>query len=127
VKVLLIDDDDDIRKIGKLSLEIVGKHDVSTAASALEGLRAAQLDRPDVILMDMMMPGMDGLAALSELQRSPSLKDVPVLFMTAKVQRSEVQRYVALGAVGVIPKPFDPMKLPGELHRLLESVKALPR
>lgn len=125
MKILLIDDEDDIRKIGKLALEVVGKHEVVTAQSALEGLRVAQVDRPDLILMDMMMPGMDGLAALGELQRMPSLKDVPVLFMTAKAQRSEVAHYVALGAVGVIPKPFDPMTLPAEIRALLAA--AVPR
>jgi two-component system OmpR family response regulator len=126
VKVLLIDDEEDIRKIGKLCLEVVGKHQVATAASALDGLRAAMSDRPDVILMDMMMPGMDGLSALVELQRTPALKDVPVLFMTAKVQRSEVAHYLALGAAGVIPKPFDPMRLPEEIRALLASAAVPP-
>ncbi len=121
MKVLLIDDEEDIRKIGRLSLEAVGKHQVATAASAQEGLKAAATDRPDLILMDMMMPEMDGLAALSQLQGTPALKDIPVLFMTAKVQRSEMARYVALGALGVIPKPFDPMTLPNEILLLLES------
>lgn len=123
MKVLLIDDDEDIRKIGKLSLEAVGKHQVATAGSAIEGIQAATSDRPDVILMDMMMPGMDGLVALSELQRLPDLKSIPVVFITAKVQRSEAARYIALGAIGVLHKPFDPMKLSQELSVLLAAAK----
>lgn len=124
MKLLLIDDDEDIRKIGKLSLEAVGKHQVATAASAIEGIQAAISDQPDLILMDMMMPGMDGLAALSELRRLPALRQIPVLFITAKVQMSEAARYIALGAIGVIHKPFDPMTLPREVSALLEASKA---
>jgi CheY-like chemotaxis protein len=119
MKVLLIDDEEDIRKIGQLSLEAVGKFKATLAASAREGIEAAILDRPDLILMDMMMPGMDGLTALQEIHARPELKDVPVLFMTAKVQRSDVSRYLQMGAAGVIHKPFDPMTLPDEIRRIL--------
>jgi len=125
MKVLLIDDEADIRKVGRLSLEMVGKFEVTTAASAAEGIQVAMTDRPDVILMDMMMPGMDGLAALTELRRSPDLAQIPVLFMTAKAQRSDIARYVALGAAGVVPKPFNPMTLPAEVRALVEAANAL--
>jgi two-component system OmpR family response regulator len=119
MKVLLIDDEEDIRKIGQLSLEAVGKFQAILAASAREGIELALVDRPDLILMDMMMPGMDGLTALQEIQRAPELRGVPVLFMTAKVQRTDVARYVQMGAAGVIQKPFDPMTLPDEIRRVL--------
>ena len=80
---------------------------------------AAKADRPQLILLDMMMPGMDGLEALARLRGTPGLEDTPVVFMTAKVQRAEVDAYVRAGALGVIPKPFDPMALPGDLLALM--------
>jgi CheY-like chemotaxis protein len=119
MKVLLVDDEPDIRKIGKMSLVGVGRFQTTVASSAREGLDMAKLERPDLILLDMMMPGMDGLAALEELRRTPELRDIPVMFMTAKVQRSEVDQYIGKGAIGVIQKPFDPMTLPGEILRIL--------
>lgn len=121
MKVLLVDDQEDIRKIGRLSLEAVGKHQVLVAANAAEAIYLAWSERPDLILMDMMMPGMDGLAALAELRRTPELRSIPVLFMTAKVQRSEVEHYLGAGAAGVICKPFDPMTLPSEIAKILEA------
>jgi CheY-like chemotaxis protein len=119
MRVLLVDDEEDIRKVGKLSLEAVGHFETTLATSAREGIEAAKSDRPDLILMDMMMPGMDGLAALAEIRATPELDGVPVLFMTAKVQRSEVALYVKRGAAGVIAKPFDPMTLPDEIRKIL--------
>lgn len=119
MKVLLVDDEEDIRKIGSLSLEAIGKFEVSVASSAREALRLAEQEHPDVILMDMMMPEMDGLAALRELQAIPHLRAIPVVFVTAKVQTAEAQKYLALGARGVVPKPFDPMTLPADLLRIL--------
>jgi CheY-like chemotaxis protein len=121
MKVLLIDDDEDIRKVGRLSLEAVGRFQTAIAASAREGIQVAAMDRPDLILMDMMMPGMDGLTALHEIHQTAGLEAVPVVFMTAKVQRSDIDRYVALGAAGVIRKPFDPMTLPEEIRAILDQ------
>ncbi len=121
MKVLLVDDEEDIRKIGRLSLEAVGKFKVMLAASASEALSLARSDPPDLILMDMMMPGMDGLSALAELQSDAALNAIPVLFMTAKVQRSEIDHYLSVGAIGVIQKPFDPMTLPAEIKRIMDA------
>lgn len=121
MKVLLVDDEEDIRKIGRLSLEAVGKFHTLVAASAAEGLALAASERPDLILLDMMMPGMDGLGALAVLKADPALRSIPVVFMTAKVQRSEVAHYLEVGAIGVVHKPFDPMSLPDELRRLLAA------
>jgi CheY-like chemotaxis protein len=119
VKVLLVDDEEDIRKIGRLSLEVVGKFETLVASNAREALRFAEEKQPDVILMDMMMPEMDGLAALEALKRNPAACHIPVVFVTAKVQAVEIQRYLRLGAKGVIRKPFDPMALPTDLLRIL--------
>lgn len=121
MKVLLVDDEDDIRKIGHLSLTAVGKLQAVTASNALDGIAAARTEKPDVILMDMMMPGMDGLSALAQLRVDPELKAIPVIFMTAKVQRHEVEHYLQVGALGVIQKPFDPMLLPGQVRALLDA------
>ena len=119
MKVLLIDDEEDIRKVGRLSLEAIGHFETAVAASAKEGFDLARVDRPDFILMDMMMPDVDGIAALSELKSSPDLKDIPVIFMTAKAQRTEIAFYLQCGAIGVVKKPFDPMTLPSELTAIL--------
>lgn len=121
MKVLLVDDEPDIRKIGRLSLEGVGKMHAILAASAPEGIALARSEKPDVILMDMMMPGMDGAMALAELKSTPELASIPVIFMTAKVQRSEVDHYLRLGAIGVIQKPFDPMTLPADIRKMLSA------
>jgi CheY-like chemotaxis protein len=123
MKILLVDDEEDIRRIAKLSLARVGGHEVLLAASAPEAIEAAKTHRPDAILLDMMMPGADGLDTLGRLRKIPEVAAIPVVFMTAKVQRHEIEEYVAAGAVGVIQKPFDPMALPGELARVLGSAK----
>lgn len=119
MKILLVDDEADIRKIAQLSLEAVGGFRTVCAEGAVRALEIAASERPDVILMDVMMPGMDGITALAELKRDPSLGVIPVIFMTAKVQRAEIDRYLALGAIGVIQKPFDPMTLPEQIRALL--------
>lgn len=121
MKVLMIDDDDDIRKVGRLSLQAVGKFEAQFAASGQEGIELARQERPDVILMDVMMPGMDGPTTLGTMRTLPELRTIPVVFLTAKVQRAEVDQYLALGAIGVIQKPFDPMTLGDEVCRLLET------
>lgn len=120
-KVLLVDDDPDIRKICHLSLTSVGKWKVFLASSGAEALALAEDEHPDLILLDVMMPGMDGLTTLNRLKESPQLMATPVILMTAKVQRHEVERYRGLGARGVISKPFDPMTLPREILRVLDA------
>jgi CheY-like chemotaxis protein len=119
MNVLLIDDDPDIRQIGHLSLQVVGGFDVVVVASGAAGVAYAQENTPDMVLLDMMMPGMDGIATLAELRRIPTMLEVPVVFFTAKVQRTEKERLMTLGAAGVIAKPFDPMTLAQDLKKLL--------
>jgi CheY-like chemotaxis protein len=115
---LLVDDEDDIRRVARMSLERVGGWTVTDASSAAQALAAAQEQRFDAVLLDVMMPDVDGPATL-RLLRPIIGPDVPVVFLTAKVQPADVARLRELGAVGVIAKPFDPMGLPGELARLL--------
>ncbi len=118
-KALLVDDDPDIRTIGRLSLANVGGLDVTLAGSGLEGIDLARSVKPDVILLDVMMPELDGPSTLQRLRADPVLRPIPVIFMTAKVQPHEVEQYRAMGAAGVIAKPFDPMTLADEVRRLV--------
>jgi CheY-like chemotaxis protein len=122
-RVLLVDDEPDIRRIGQVSLQAVGKLEVQLASSGAEALSLARARRPDAILLDVMMPEMDGPACLLLLRADEQTRDIPVLFMTAKVQTQEVDRYLALGAVGVIRKPFDPMTLANDVRALLEAAE----
>ncbi|MFN8532985.1 MAG: response regulator [Dehalococcoidia bacterium] len=118
-KILMIEDEPDIRQVAKLALEAVGGFLVDLAGSGPEGVAAAQRSRPDLILLDVMMPGMDGLETLAALRAAG--EEAPVVFMTAKVQRHEVERYRALGALDVISKPFDPMTLSAKVRLIWES------
>ena len=118
MNLLLIDDEPDIRAIAKMALERIGGHTVTAAGSAAEAVIAATAARPDAVLLDVMMPDVDGPATLERLR--PVLgQDVPVIFLTAKAQTADVERLKALGAVGVIAKPFDPLRLPDELAALI--------
>ncbi len=118
-KVLMVDDDADIRLIGKVSLSGVGRWQVVLASSGAEALSLAAGEKPDVILLDVMMPLMDGPATLARLKESPETREIPVIFMTAKVLTDEVAGYLKMGAAGVIKKPFDPMTLPNEIREVL--------
>jgi two-component system, OmpR family, response regulator len=121
MKVLIIDDDADIRTIARLSLSRLGGMDVVEAAGGAEGLRTAHDERPDVILLDVMMPAMDGTATLAALRSQPATTDTPVIFLTAKVMNTELERLRGLGAAGVLTKPFDPRTLPSDVRALLEA------
>ena len=120
-KVLLVDDEDDIRTIGQLSLSRVGGWQTVLASSGADAVSKAAAEAPDLILLDVMMPGMDGPTTLGKLRAQEATAKTPVIFMTAKIQKQEVARYLELGAVGVIGKPFDPMTLPSEIKKLLPS------
>ncbi|MFN0247789.1 MAG: response regulator [Kofleriaceae bacterium] len=123
MKILLVDDEPDIRKIAQLSLTAVGNHHAVVAGTATEAIATALAERPDVIILDVMMPDTDGPATLIELRKHEALSAIPVVFMTAKAQRGEIARYLALGAIGVITKPFDPMTLAIELERLVDAAR----
>ena len=117
----MIDDEPDIRRIGEMSLSAVGKLKVLLASSGAEGIELARREKPDVILLDVMMPGLDGPATLQKLRADAETAKIPVIFMTAKVQRAEVERYLDLGAQGVVPKPFDPLTLAARVRELVEK------
>ena len=112
-RLLLVDDDDDIRAIARISLERIGGWDVVAAGSADEAEAAAREAAPDVVLLDVMMPDVDGPATLERLR--PLIGDATVVFLTAKTQSNDLERLLGLGAAGVIAKPFDPISLPREV------------
>jgi CheY-like chemotaxis protein len=119
-RLLLVEDEDAIRTIARLSLERVGGWTVIAAASGRAALEVADDDGPfDAVLLDVMMPGLDGPATLAQLRARSLPAQVPVVFMTAKAGAAEAERLRALGAAGVIAKPFDPLTLPADLERFL--------
>ena len=120
-KILLIDDEPDIRKVASISLEKLGGYDVIQAESGEEGIRLAQTEEPHLIILDMMMPGMDGFSVFDILQKGPT-KDIPVVFMTARVQSKELQDYLDRGVAGVIAKPFDPMNLSANVAEIVAKL-----
>jgi len=114
-RVLMIDDDPDIRAMAHLSLTAIGGYEVELCSSGAEALVRIPTIAPDLVLLDVTMPGMDGPATLARLRNLPCMHGIPVVFMTANTQPSEVQALLAQGAAAVIPKPFDPMRLPSML------------
>jgi CheY-like chemotaxis protein len=118
-RILIIDDEDDIREVAALSLESVAGWCVSTACSGADGIRAAHAERPDAILMDVMMPSMDGPTTFREMQRSPEIANIPVVLLTAKVQGVDQRRFAGLGVAGVLFKPFDPLTLAEQMAATL--------
>lgn len=117
--ILVIDDDDDIREIAQLTLEVGASWRVMTATSGADGIEIAKTSLPDAILLDVMMPGLDGPGTLSRLRDDPLTCDIPVVFLTAKARPAERDRLMALGVAGVLAKPFDPMELPQRVAALL--------
>lgn len=115
-RILYVEDDPDIQAISMMVLETISGFTVEPCNSGSEALQKAVAFQPDLVLLDVMMPGMDGPETLKGLRSFPELQSTPVVFMTAKVQPQEVRGYMDLGAVGVIAKPFDPMTLAQELR-----------
>jgi len=122
--VLLVEDDPDIRTIVKVALEMVGGMQVKACASGAEALQALAAFSPQLALLDVMMPDMDGPGVLAKLRAFPQYGGLPVIFLTAKTSASESQRLRALGAAGVLTKPFDPMTLPQQIKEIWDSAQA---
>jgi len=110
-RILYIEDEEDIQVVTKIALETVGGFTLLVCGSGAEALKEAPEFRPQLILLDVMMPGMDGPTTLKSLRTLPGLDKTPVVFMTAKVHPSEISNFKQMGALEVIAKPFDPMKL----------------
>ncbi len=117
--VLLVDDDADIRFIAEIALARVGGLDVTLAGSAQEARQALATRVPDALLLDVTMPEVDGPTFFAELRRQPEYAALPVVFLTARTTMEDVQHYLALGAAGVMAKPFDPMTIARQLGEIL--------
>lgn len=118
-RVLVVDDEPDIREIAQVSLELVGGWEVTVATNGAEALQRAAEIRPEVILLDVMMPDMDGPTTFRRLQENADTAGIPVIFLTAKVQAADRRHFSDLGVAGVISKPFDPLQLAQEVQGLL--------
>lgn len=121
-RILIIDDEDDIREVAALSLEATAGWEVITASSGPAGMRAAAESKPtpDAILMDVMMPGLDGPSTFRMMQQDPSISHIPVLLLTAKVQGVDQRRFAGLGVAAVLFKPFDPLTLASQISEVLD-------
>ncbi len=121
-RILLVEDDGDIRAVATMSLEMVGGLTVLACESGEAALAAIAGFSPQLVLLDVMMPGMNGPEVLKKLRELPACAALPVAFMTAKVQPEEIRALLALGVIDVIAKPFDPMALPDQVKALWERV-----
>jgi two-component system, OmpR family, response regulator len=117
-RVLYVEDEPDIQAVARLALEQLGGFDVAVCSSGKEAVERIQQFSPDIVLLDVMMPGMDGPTTLRALRAAAEGRDVPVVFMTAKAQPQEIAHYKRLGAIDVIPKPFDPMTLADQVRSI---------
>lgn len=120
-RILYAEDDADIQQIAILALEAIGGFTVKTCNDGLEALAAIEDFSPQLLLLDVMMPNMDGPKALAEIRKIEGFNTTPVIFMTAKVQEEEVNKYLNIGAIGVIAKPFDPMTLAEQIQAIFEK------
>lgn len=119
-KILYVDDDEILRTITRMGLERLGGYTVEACNDGRVAVARALAFAPDLILLDVMMPVMDGPATLATLRREPALQSTAVIFITAKIQPNEVQRYMGLGIAGVIAKPFEPLRLSDQIRAIWE-------
>ena len=117
-RILYVEDEPDIQAVARIALETVGGLILQVCSCGEEALQAAVEFAPDLLLLDVMMPGMDGPTTLRELRNLPELANTPAVFMTAKVQPQEIVQFKSYGALDVIPKPFDPMTLSAQITAL---------
>ncbi len=118
-RILFIDDEEDIKTLARLCLELEAGWEMIAASNGIEGIAIAESQQPDAILLDVMMPGLDGLQTLAKLQVNPKTKHIPTIFITAKAQASDRRRFYAAGAKGVINKPFDSLTLASQISGFL--------
>lgn len=118
-RILIVDDEDDIREVAALSLEATANWTVLTASSGRHCLQVAAEEQPEAILMDVMMPGMDGPSTFKQLRDNPQTANIPVVLLTAKVQGVDQRRFAGLGVAGVLFKPFDPLTLASQIAEAL--------
>jgi CheY-like chemotaxis protein len=119
-RILVIDNEPYIQEVAQICLETIAGWTVDTAGSGLDGIEIALKKRPDAILLDVMMPEVDGLTTFANLQDNPVTRDIPVFLLTAKVQASDLRYYAELGIKNTIAKPFDPMQLAQQISSTLD-------
>lgn len=125
-KILYVEDDPDIQTVAVMALEAIGGFTVQVCSSGRDAIETVTEFEPDLVILDVMMPGMDGPATLEALRKLPAAADANVIFMTAKVQSHEVEHYRKLGAVDVIAKPFDPMTLANQVQAVWDRQQVKP-
>ncbi|MFC8799264.1 response regulator [Promicromonospora sp. NPDC057138] len=118
-RILVVDDDEAIRDVVRTGLEVIAGWEVQVASNGAQAVIMCSTDPPDAVLLDVMMPTMDGPTTFARLQEDPRTRSVPVILLTAKVQPAERRRYEDLAVAGVLPKPFDPLGLPEQVADLL--------
>ncbi|QYX32291.1 response regulator [Sphaerospermopsis torques-reginae] len=118
-RILVVDNEQYIQEVAKICLETVAGWEVLTASSGKEGIVQAENHQPDAILLDVMMPDMDGIAAFANLQANPNTKEIPVILLTAKIQAADRRRYAQLGMKSAIAKPFNPLELAAQVASAL--------
>ena len=118
-RVLIIDDEETIQTVVQFGIKMAAGWEVLTAGSGEQGIQTAQTEKPDVILLDVMMPDMDGIATFRELQSQIETEHIPVILLTAKAQAVERRQFNELGVSGVITKPFNSLNLPEQIARIL--------
>lgn len=120
-KILIAEDEQDIRDIEKMALEMLGGFEVETCCNGQEVLDVVEGCAPQLILLDVMMPIMDGPQALERLRANGNTKDIPIIFVTAKAMETEIERLVSMGGLGVVTKPFDPATLSQQVLEIWEN------
>ena len=123
-RILVVDDDELLREVAQTALELVGGWQVSTAQSGDQAQQQARTERPDAILLDVMMPGLDGPTTVNALRADPTTRDIPIIFLTAKMPSDDLGEWQPLHLAGVIPKPFNPMTLAADMAALLGWAEA---
>lgn len=116
--IILVEDEADIQAVAKVALEAIGNFSVKMCSSGQEALELLQEQTPDLMLLDVMMPGMDGPTTYLEIRKIEGFENIPIIFMTAKVMESDREHYKSLGAAGIIAKPFDPMTLSDQIKTI---------
>jgi DNA-binding response OmpR family regulator len=123
-RITYVEDEPHIREIVQLALEELGGFKLHVCESGMEALDTVPIFNPDLVLLDVMMPEMNGVQTLRSLREIPQLSNTPIIFVTAKAQKHEIKQYRSLGAADVIPKPFDPVSLPAEIRAIWERTQS---
>lgn len=121
-RIMMVEDDLDIQTIAKMALETVGGFTVEVCDSGRAALETAPQFKPDLVLLDVMMPEMDGPTTFNGLRQLPDFADTPIVFCTAKAMPSELEQFQRMGSAGIIPKPFDPMNLAAQVLEIWEKI-----